>query len=201
MENKKIKGIVKLGPKNINEFQGNKQVSFQLEDHDDWFCVQGPEEGLNVAMKMLVKGNQIEFDFENNLVTNIKVISEAPKQTGNFSDDMTNFEDLLSRAHEIYKERFEIKTEMITVDLEKKYALFKATVIVTHEIKSGEDIELYFEAHGDATIDNLTSKMIQPHFIRMAETRAISRALRWATNNAKVAEEETNKTEDDNTRD
>ena len=36
--------------------------------------------------------------------------------------------------------------------------------------------------------------MIKPHFIRMAETRAIARALRWATNNAKVAEEETTET-------
>jgi len=33
--------------------------------------------------------------------------------------------------------------------------------------------------------------MIKPHFMRMAETRAIARALRWATNNAKVAVEET----------
>ncbi|GAH86573.1 unnamed protein product, partial [marine sediment metagenome] len=71
-----------------------------------------------------------------------------------------------------------IQTEKIEIDLENKYALFRA--IVTG--KNGT-----FEAHGDATSENV-GDFIKPHFIRMAETRAIARALRWYTNNIKGVE-------------
>ena len=46
-----------------------------------------------------------------------------------------------------------------------------------------------FQAVGDASVDNVGDE-IAPHLVRMAETRAIVRALRWATNSASTAEEE-----------
>lgn len=46
-----------------------------------------------------------------------------------------------------------------------------------------------FSSIGDANPDNV-SRMMVPHTIRMAESRAIARALRWATNIAAVAVEE-----------
>ena len=53
-----------------------------------------------------------------------------------------------------------------------------------------------FEAHGDATVDNIGTDYVKPHFIRRAETRAIARGLRLLTNNAKVAVEETEEGQD-----
>lgn len=65
----------------------------------------------------------------------------------------------------------EVKSEMIYADYEKFVFIFKATA-------GGE--RGTFIGHGDATTKNV-SKNIMPHLIRMAETRAISRALRLYT--------------------
>ena len=102
-------------------------------------------------------------------------------------DDMTNFKELLNTAHE--KGLVSISTEMINVDWEKKTALFKAKVNMVHGKDKLESYKSY-EAYGDATQDNIDSDKVKKSWIRMAETRAICRALRWATNNALVAEEE-----------
>jgi len=181
----KIHGKVKAvsGPR---EHEGVLQIGFILaEDPDKWYNIAG-EEGIlkEYVEKTIKKGSEIEFDQDaNKNITNLKLIKEAEK-TGKWEDDMVTFETLLTKAHDL-KKPFSIKTEMLVVDLEKKYALFKATVVVHTE--TGSDIE--FDGHGDATIENVTGEFIKPHFIRMAETRAIVRALRWYTNNG-VAEEE-----------
>ena len=57
--------------------------------------------------------------------------------------------------------------------------------VVRAFVKTGKG-EYY--AHGDATPQNV-GRMIVPHIIRMAETRAIGRALRFATNAPTLAEE------------
>ncbi len=112
-----------------------------------------------------------------------KPTTPGAKKSGKWEDDMVTFEDLLTKAHNL-KVPFSIKTNMLAVDLEKSYALFHARV----EVGSGETMR-FFEGHGDATEQNVTGDFIKPHFIRMAETRAIVRALRWYTNNG-CAEEE-----------
>jgi len=61
-----------------------------------------------------------------------------------------------------------IETEMVQGQLQEGFFLFKATA-------SGE--RGTFSGHGDAKPNNV-GKMVKPHLIRMAETRAISRALR-----------------------
>ncbi len=107
--------------------------------------------------------------------------SEKKKGIG----DIVDFDTLLKKAHELGKD-FSIKTECLKLNLGEKFAMFKAVVIVS----DGSVIQEY-EAHGDSTKENVTGDFIKPHFIRMAETRAIVRALRWYTNNAdKCAEEE-----------
>ena len=115
--------------------------------------------------------------------------SKPKEKTGKWEDDMVTFEDLLTKAHKL-KVPFSIKTEMLAIDLEKKYALFKAIVLVHNDW----DVEIptmnnVFTGHGDATSENVKGEHIKPHIIRMAETRAIVRALRWYTNNG-CAEEE-----------
>jgi hypothetical protein len=76
----------------------------------------------------------------------------------------------------------------LLVNVEKKFALFKAEITLVNQ--EGKKMQV-FNGHGDATSENVTGDFIKPHFIRMAETRAIARALRWYTNKAgSCAEEE-----------
>ncbi len=77
---------------------------------------------------------------------------------------------LLEVAHKIGIES--IQTELISPII-TDVVVFKATV----KLSDG----MYCEAHGDASEKN-TNEKIAPHMLRMAETRAVNRALRFATN-------------------
>ncbi len=174
----------------------NDQIGFLTdfpEEEKLWYNVSGETEVLKELVKnVIAKGNIIEFEYNNNVVGSLKLIEKAPEKEEGFGDD-TNFEALLNTAHTKFDGKFNIKTELISMDYGKKQALFSAAVSVEYK----EDNVRVFTAHGDA--EGITNKLIQPHFIRMAETRAICRALRWATNNAKVAEEEKSGVAKDNT--
>lgn len=61
-----------------------------------------------------------------------------------------------------------IKTEMITINHETGLIIFRAEV---------DGDKGFYVSHGDASPKNV-SRNIAPHLIRMAETRAIARALR-----------------------
>ncbi len=76
------------------------------------------------------------------------------------------FDGLLDMAHQMGM--VSLETEMISTD---PY-IFKA--VVKTEAQT-------FTGHGDAAPDNV-NRMIKPHMIRMAETRAKARALRDLTN-------------------
>jgi len=137
--------------------------------------------------------SDISFNDKTEKVSMIKMQSiEAPKKgsqpSGNFAEDLIKFEDLLSEAHKKFKGNFSIQTKLIEVDWEKKHALVKARVLVPFNRSETEGT--MYEAYGDATQDNCGT-LVNKHWVRMAETRAIARALRWATNNAKTAVEET----------
>jgi hypothetical protein len=84
--------------------------------------------------------------------------------------EFVTFEGLLDVAHKLGLRS--INTEMLghTVD---GSTTFKATVTLL----DGS----VFVGHGDASKENVGT-MIGPHRIRMAETRAVARALRFATN-------------------
>ncbi len=132
------------------------------------------------------KGNIIEFEYGNGFVENLSLIEKGKEEPGR--DGMITFGELLNIAHETFKDKLEIHTELIKVDWEAKSALFKAKVCVMNS--PDDESTQVFEAYGDATQENV-GDLVKKHYIRMAETRAIARALRWATNNAKTAEEET----------
>lgn len=87
---------------------------------------------------------------------------------------------LLNEAHILYKGNFSVKTKLVEYDKETKFALFMAQVQV------GDNV---FTGYGDSSKDN-TGAMVQSAYIRMAETRAIVRALRFATNIAETGIEE-----------
>jgi len=164
-------------------------IGFMTKEEDGkWYNIKSEEKALDLLLATtLQKGNVVEFALELGVPKNFTLKEKAKLgSNGNAEggmDDLTTFEDLLDDAHTKFKGAFSISTELIQVDTEKKFAIVKAKV---HDRKSDQ----LFMAHGDADQINC-GDMVKMHYLRMAETRAIARALRWATNNAKCAEEET----------
>lgn len=155
------------------------------EEERLWRNVDGEKDILEELVKNVISnGNKIEFEYNNKVVGNLSLIEKAKEEKKNWADDMTNFEELLNAMHKKFDGAFSIKTELVSMDYANKEAIFSAAVSIEYEGRT-----TVFTGHGDAC--GITNDKIKPHFIRMAETRAIARALRWATNNAKVAEEET----------
>jgi len=174
--------IVKIEGNKIQAIVDNDIKEFELEE---WVKPEFVKLG---SADITIKDGKVAFCLMKKIEKPAEKMDSIPKKTGKWEDDMVTFETLLTKAHSL-KVPFSIKTEMLAVDLEKKYALFKAKVIVYNHKARGEEGFIVFEGHGDATNENVTGDYIKPHFIRMAETRAIVRALRWYTNNA-CAEEE-----------
>ena len=95
------------------------------------------------------------------------------------------FGGLLHVAHQMGN--VSIKTEWVNKDSwdkENPFLVFKAEVCITDK-----DVMNVSTGYGDASTKN-TGKMIWPHLLRMAETRAIVRALRFATGISMTALEE-----------
>jgi hypothetical protein len=117
-------------------------------------------------------------------------MSDSPKEPPDITyendkpdDERPLFRDPLSRAHDMGLAH--IKTKAISIsDPPERRAVFKVTVTMRIE-----DELLDFVGHGDCD-DKNTHALIAPHYIRMAETRAIARALRWATNEGRTCAEE-----------
>lgn len=179
--------IVKIEGNKIQAIVDNDVKEFELEE---WVKPEFVKLG---KAELTIKDGKVNFCTMKKIENPIE--KPGTKEKSKWEDDMVTFEDLLKAAHKL-KAPFSIKTEMLALDLEKKYALFKAIVIVHEgfvEEEKGSDGKsvntICFEGHGDATAENVTGEFIKPHFIRMAETRAIVRALRWYTNNG-CAEEE-----------
>lgn len=196
----KVKGIIQWLPEKPVEFpKGSGDYNIGLKINKTFYNLYKDKETLKNILKELKKGYEVELDVEGNAIKSFEILSREIKS----SEDMTNFEDLLTQAHKEF-EHFSITTELIDNDWENKRALCKAkiTILKSAKVESAKvdnteeyvETSQFFEAHGDATQENC-GEMVQKHWIRMAETRAIVRALRLATNNAKTATEET-ETED-----
>ncbi len=96
--------------------------------------------------------------------------------------EIVTFRQLLGMAHE--KGLLGIETEALTV--EDGFAFFRAKVTLS----GGDDGEaLVYTGHAEATKNNVAPAM-QSCLPRMAETRAVVRALRLAVNVGEVAAEE-----------
>jgi len=118
---------------------------------------------------------------EKQMIVPAKEFKETP-EANKWEDNIVDFKTLLNDAHN--KGLISINTELVQIDPEKKFVLFKATVKGKINGSIGE-----FTGYGDANEENVGT-FIKPHFIRMGESRAIVRALRFYTNNARVAKEE-----------
>ncbi len=91
---------------------------------------------------------------------------------------------LLAEAHDRGLEQILTELLQIPTDANGNVAIAKATVVINSEGRSGK-----FTGIGDASPGNV-GRMIVPHLIRMAETRAKARALRDAVNVGMVSLEE-----------
>lgn len=187
-EVKMEEGIIKIEGKiaratGMREHEGKNQIGFTLENAPSvWYNITEPDDVLSKLVKIVKKSAKVEFHFEalGRIVKNF-VVKEKAMESENWSDNIVPYEDLLKAAHK--KGIKEVRTEMIQVDFEKKIALFKAIVIGAKN--------MVFEGHGDATPENVKSETIQPHFVRMAETRAKARAMRDYVNDPRCADIET----------
>lgn len=94
--------------------------------------------------------------------------------------EFITFEGLLDLAHKSGLK--EIETDLIQAPGEGNGGI----AIVHARVQTGKGV---FTGIGDASRDNVRQNIL-PHLIRMSETRAIARALRWATNVGQTAVEE-----------
>ena len=94
--------------------------------------------------------------------------------------EVVSYAGLLDLAH---KERLDsIETSIVQLPAEAN----GFTAIVRAVVRTAGGT---YSAHGDANVQNVAAQ-IGPHYIRMAETRAVARALRSAVNVGAVALEE-----------
>ena len=129
---------------------------------------------INIGDKILIKGDLDKGKFS---LVELKNKALKPK---NWGEGIVHFKDLLDQAYEHIKS---VKTQMLYVDMEKKSAIFRATIT--------DDEGRVFSCIGDATQENIDSEKVKKHWIRMAETRALARALRLMTNSGGCSDVET----------
>lgn len=172
--------IVKIEGNKIQAIVDNDVKEFELED---WVKLEFVKLG---AAELTIKDGKVTF-CAMSVPKEEDAKPKESKKTGSWADEITNFETLLRDAHVKFKDSLEIRTEILQdgngspmIDFEKKRAVFKATVNADGNL---------FEGHGETTVENISGDTAKS-WMRIAETRAIVRALRWATNNATCAEEE-----------
>jgi hypothetical protein len=95
--------------------------------------------------------------------------------------DFITFAGLLAEAHS--QGLIAIETNMLNTDI--KSPIFKASVVIQAEGSQPKS----FSGYGDACAENV-APMVKKALIRMAETRAVARALRFACNIDMAALEE-----------
>ena len=156
-----------------------------------WYNVPKDNQELkDVVMKDFGKGDKIKMEHLNGTFTKIQLIEKASGSQGSAAPVIADehimilqgkkfikHSGLLNAAHS--KGLVAIRTDM--VHQADDLVIFKAIVEMPGE-------KLY-EAYGDATKLNVNGNIL-PHMIRMAETRAVNRALRFATNIGMTSAEE-----------
>jgi len=136
-----------------------------------------------VGLQENVEVSKLTSEEAGKVIDELRNLVEGTKQT--FEDkmkDYIDFETLLKEAHK-HLGNFSIETELVNMT-ESELIIFKATV----KVKDG-DIERIFTAHGDAHPSNV-NEMMKKHLLRVAESRAVVRALRFALGVGKTAKEE-----------
>lgn len=150
-----------------------------LDDKDNWWNFPkgvNPSEELKKLLTELNKGDKITLVLSNanprNYVS-FSITEKATVRSGGFDNkkDIVSVNDLLKKAHEKWP-TMQIITEWLNPG-NLDCPVFKATLTIFDK----EKLPGIFTAHGEATNENTE---VKDALLRMAETRAISRALRFA---------------------
>lgn len=112
---------------------------------------------------------------------------KSQKSSGSFIDDNDRFDNVLKEFNDKYPNYHKV-TEVLEHDREKQFALVKVTLTLP-VVKNKEESFRSISALGDAAEDSIKTKMILPHYIRMAETRAFARAMRFILAKEVIEEE------------
>lgn len=202
-EMKKVRGKIEWMADKPNEYQGQLQLSIKV--NGQFYNFHDTEEKLLKLATRLKKGFEVELSVELNIIRNVEVLSDAvekePAKKGSFQDQLerVNYKTLTDQAHKIGLKHMKVELVPELSDISKKTACFKATAHMKRMVEVNGKQESRFEIYedfGDACGleesegGNIEQKSIRNAWIRMASTRAQVRALKQATNNMEVAEEE-----------
>ncbi|MCH8329386.1 MAG: hypothetical protein IIB81_03255 [Nanoarchaeota archaeon] len=159
MELTKREVVIKLFSKDTLGIQSEEEIWYNFNKDLETKA----KTGVQKLFDTLNKGDTIELfaDFQKRTYNGFVVLKKAEKKSG-WQEEITTLKDLLKQAH--IKGLKEIITEIITIDLEKKYALFKAIVI--GYIDEKKVIIGSFQGHGDVTSENIGSEAVKRHWIR-----------------------------------
>ena len=202
-EMKKVRGKIEWMADKPNKYQGQLQLNIKV--NGQFYNFHETEEKLLKLATRLKKGFEVELSVELNIIREIEVLSDAvekePAKKGSFQDQLekVNYKTLEDQAHKIGLVRMQVEFVPELSNATLMTACFKATATIRKNVgKDGaiEYIHQIFEDYGDACgLDeksggNIDQPSIRNAWIRMASTRAQVRALKQATNNMEVAEEE-----------
>lgn len=168
-----------------------KTGGLMFSDQDGfWYnCEKDNEELKDIVLKNFAKGDKVKIEHLKGVYTKVQLIQKGSNSQGaspEIADEhimmlqgkkFIKHSGLLDIAHK--SGLVSIKTDMVSQSPE--IVIFKATV----EMPDNK----IFEAYGDATKQNVNGNIL-PHILRMAETRAVNRALRFATNIGMTSAEE-----------
>ncbi len=201
-EMKKVRGKIEWMADKPNEYQGQLQLSIKVDGQ--FYNFHDTEEKLLKLITRLKKGFEVELSVELNIIKDIEVLSdvvEKEPRKGSFQDQLekVNYKTLTDQAHKLGLKYMKVEFVPELSDAALKTACFKATAVMEiKKVVSGREeiTHKVYEDYGDACGleesdgGNIEQKSIRNAWIRMASTRAQVRALKQATNNMEVADEE-----------
>ena len=181
----------------LNFSEQVKRYYTKLEDNKEYNIEYDDETDIALYIKPVDNTKSVTSFNENKPAPSNVTLSDKEKKEKGYvllqGKWYATYKVLLDTAHSLYHNNFSVQTEIIEIDKDKKFALVQAIV----NIRTATGIQT-FSSYGDADPSNLASNM-QSAYIRMADTRAVCRALRLATNIADTSlEEMPNIKEDDN---
>lgn len=167
----KQKALITWAAPEPTEFNGKRKVGIKIEGHNGFFdCFENPDENV----KILKKGNEIEFIKELTTIRDVKLIKKSEVKPNSDivkiqgKDHMT-YPGLLRMAHEKDPDfSMEITESFVSADMKMAWCKVRLTT------KLGRQV---FDGFGSSTPEN-TGKMTESHPIEMCHTRAKGRALR-----------------------
>ena len=187
----KVKGIIRLTTE-PKEWNGQLQIGFTLEvNPNKWYNISGTDEELTQAKEEVIKkGNEIEFNFDNGKISNLKVLAEGKEEEENRSDvvvnikgkDFITYKGLLDKAHKEGLQSIELLNSWVSEDMSRAWCTVRARFIKDKK-------EMFFDGFGSSTPEN-TGEMTAKHPVEMCNTRSKARAFRDALNIGDAAIEE-----------